>query len=103
MLTVLGNRKVVLAKELTKQFETFYEGDITALIEGEIHEKGEFVILVSGKVEQTTSTGDIVSDVKEYIALGYSEKEAIKKVASELGVHKNEVYQQVIHAGGIKK
>lgn len=103
MLTVLGNRNVVLAKELTKQFETFYEGDITTLMGSEIHEKGEFVILVSGKLDQATSSGDVVSDVKEYIALGYSEKEAIKKVASELGVHKNEIYQQVIQAGGIKK
>lgn len=103
MKLVLGNRLVVLAKELTKQFETFYEGDIETLINSDIHEKGEFVILVSGKAESATSSGDILTDVKEYVLLGYTEKEAIKKVASELGVHKNEVYQQVVKAGGIKK
>lgn len=103
MLTALGNRTVVLAKELTKQFETFYEGVITDLIDSDIHEKGEFVIMVSGKTDSETSSGDVVTDVKEYVLLGYSEKEAIKKVASELGVHKNEVYQQVLKAGGIKK
>lgn len=103
MLKMLGDRKVVLAKELTKQFETFYEGNITQLIEGDIHEKGEFVILVSGKTDIEVSSGDIPTDVKEYVLLGYSEKEAIKKVASELGVHKNEVYQAVLKAGGIKK
>lgn len=103
MLEVLGNREVVLAKELTKQFETFYEGTIESLITSDIHEKGEFVVLVSGKTETQSSSGDIVTDVKEYIQLGYTEKEAIKKVASELGVHKNVVYQQVIASGGLKK
>ena len=102
MLQVFGDREVVLAKELTKQFETFYEGKISSLIEGEIHEKGEFVMLVSGRVMDANPSGDILTDVKEYVLLGYSEKEAIKKVASELGVHKNEVYQAVLKAGGIK-
>jgi 16S rRNA (cytidine1402-2'-O)-methyltransferase len=103
MLQVFGDREVVLAKELTKQFETFYEGKISSLIEGEIHEKGEFVMLVSGRVMDANRSGDILTDVKEYVLLGYSEKEAIKKVASELGVHKNEVYQAVLKAGGIKE
>jgi 16S rRNA (cytidine1402-2'-O)-methyltransferase len=102
MLTVLGNRTCVLAKELTKQFETFYEGDIESLLKSDIHEKGEFVILVSGKADSANSTGDILTDVKEYVLLGYTEKEAIKKVANELGVHKNEVYQKVVEAGGLK-
>ncbi len=103
MLQVFGDREVVLAKELTKQFETFYEGKISSLIEGEIHEKGEFVMVISGRVMDANPSGDILTDVKEYVLLGYSEKEAIKKVASELGVHKNEVYQAVLKAGGIKE
>ena len=34
--------------------------------------------------------------VKDYISSGMDKKEAIKKVAKELGVNKNEVYKQCI-------
>jgi 16S rRNA C1402 (ribose-2'-O) methylase RsmI len=34
--------------------------------------------------------------VKDYIASGMDKKDAIKKVAKELGVNKNEVYKQCI-------
>ena len=39
---------------------------------------------------------DPVDMVKEYIASGMDKKDAIKKVAKELGVNKNEVYKQCI-------
>lgn len=100
--TVLGNRKVVLAKELTKQFETFFEGLASELIDLDFNQKGEFVILVDGKTEQNSITGNMYQDVLEYIMLGFNEKEAVKKVAKDYGVPKNDVYQQVILNGGIK-
>ena len=51
-LIVLGlDRKIVVARELTKKFETIYKGTpqevLEELQEGEI--KGEFVVIISGK------------------------------------------------------
>jgi 16S rRNA (cytidine1402-2'-O)-methyltransferase len=103
VLKTLGDRKVVLAKELTKQFETYYEETASKLIETDINEKGEFVILVSGRDHETLNSGDMYQDVLDYVKLGYTEKDAIKKVAKDYKVHKNEVYQTVVNKGGIKQ
>lgn len=102
MLETLGNRKAVLAKELTKQFETFFEGDIEALMASDFNQKGEFVLLVEGKQNQMDLDMDPYLAVIEYIHLGYTQKEAIKKVAKDHALSKNDIYQIVIEKGGIK-
>ncbi len=40
------DRKVMIARELTKKFETIYRGTIEELLEMNISEKGEFVVVV---------------------------------------------------------
>ncbi len=45
----IGDRPVIVARELTKQFETVYRGSIATILENGIVEKGEFVIVVSPK------------------------------------------------------
>ena len=83
-----GQRHVCLARELTKQFESYIEGDITELIEQDFMLKGEFVIVVEG-YQKTIDKDESPRDrVLEYIALGYDHKEAIKVVAKEMGVNK---------------
>ena len=66
--------------------------------------KGEIVLIVEGaneveleeKKKAELEKLDPVDMVKEYIASGMDKKDAIKKVAKELGVNKNEVYKQCI-------
>lgn len=48
VLEVLGDRKIVLAKELTKIHETFIRGTVSEILENIETIKGEFVILVEG-------------------------------------------------------
>lgn len=103
MQTIFGDRQVVLAKELTKQFETFFEGTMSNIISLDFNEKGEFVLMVEGRTETLKQSGNMHEDVLEYIMLGYNEKDAIKKVAKDYKVHKNDVYQAVIEKGGIKR
>jgi 16S rRNA (cytidine1402-2'-O)-methyltransferase len=55
ILTVLGaTREIVLAKELTKTFETFFQGTAQAAYEwlqkDLYHQKGEFVVLIRGAI-----------------------------------------------------
>ena len=47
---VLGNRYVVVAKELTKLHETFYRGNIDEVINLIGNPKGEFIIMIDGKI-----------------------------------------------------
>ncbi|MDY0210475.1 MAG: 16S rRNA (cytidine(1402)-2'-O)-methyltransferase [Acholeplasma sp.] len=100
---VLGNRQIVLAKELTKQFETYIEGSVTDILSLDFNEKGEFVLMVEGRSDTLLSSGDMYQDVLDYIKLGYTEKEAIKKVAKDYKLPKNDVYQAVVDKGGIKQ
>ena len=67
MLSVLGeNREVCLAKELTKAFETINTDTIPVLIEyltvDANHQKGEFVILISGAEKTDNSAAEAELD-----------------------------------------
>lgn len=88
----LGDRKVYLARELTKLYETLTE---TTLAEGCKEEpRGEYVIFVEGKAEASPYL-DLSPEehLKIYLDAGMDKKQAIKKVASERGVPKDEIYK----------
>lgn len=104
MQEVLGDRKLVLARELTKKFEEFRRGTIESILTYyESHEiKGEIVLVVEGY--QETESDLIVynpqESVKEHvmrlIAEGIDKKEAMKIVATERKIKKTEVYAVLI-------
>ena len=48
VLAALGDRRVVLARELTKLYEEFIRGRISEVLGREIPEKGEFVLVIEG-------------------------------------------------------
>lgn len=51
LLEFLGDRRIVIARELTKKFEQFYRGNLKEIVMDEelITLKGEFVIIIEGK------------------------------------------------------
>lgn len=91
---VYGERKLVVARELTKKFEEIIRGTTSSLLElGEI--KGEIVVIVEGlKESYVESDLTILEEVDLYINEGMSSKDAIKAVAKNRKVTKNEVYQE---------
>lgn len=101
---ILGNRRVVLARELTKKFEEFLRGTIEEAIEWvESNEiRGEFVIVVegntSGEIEEEENTWGSMTIVEHinYIIeeTNVSSKEAIKEVAKLRGLPKRDVYNE---------
>lgn len=44
---VIGDRPIVVCRELTKQFETVYRGTISEILSRAVEERGEFVIVVA--------------------------------------------------------
>ncbi len=97
---VLGNRQLMVARELTKRYEEMIHGDVQemiALCERDTL-KGEMTVVVDGSSgEQTEKEAwweDISIDthVKLWIEKGLSSKDAIKKVAEERDVPKREIY-----------
>ncbi len=93
LLDILGNRKCVLSRELTKKFETIYRGDLEQMYQFDFDQRGEYVILLEGDFKEEDEIIDMVSQVNLYMEQGLSEKEALKKVAKILGIHKSEVYK----------
>lgn len=94
MAASLGNRKAVIAREITKAHEEFIRGTLTDLAcEPEDSLRGEMVIVVEGnKEKKETTDAEIGLALREELDWGRSGKEAVKNVASNLNVPKNRVY-----------
>lgn len=91
---VLGNRKVVLARELTKINEEYIRGNLEELLAlDETTIKGEIVLLVSGAKEVEISDEEILARLRFIIDKGVNKKAAIEIVVDELNVRKNRVYK----------
>ncbi len=94
MKEVLGNRQISISREISKKFEEVYRGTFEEVTKEVKDAKGEFVIIVSGNTEENSFEHlSIIEHVNLYLKEGYSKKEAYKKVASDRGISKNEVYQ----------
>ena len=97
---VIGDRKVVIARELTKIHEEFIRGNIDEVIEKCTNIKGEFVILIEGakeiKKEEPLNSLSLEEHYKYYEELGLEKKEIIKRISKDRGVNKNEIYMKFI-------
>ena len=95
MLKIMGNRNIAISREITKKFEEIYRGTISDVINELEVVKGEFVIVLEGNKDVNDfSNLSILEHVDLYIKNGYDSKEAIKKVAHERKLNKNEVYRE---------
>ena len=96
---ILDNRKIVLARELTKIHEEFIAGTAKELLEKLKEPKGEFVIVIEKREESDINNFEdmtIEEHYKYYENLGLSKNEAIKQIAKDRNVKKNEIYKEFI-------
>ena len=95
MAATLGDRKAVIARELTKLHEEFIRGSLVELaLLDEATLKGEMVIVVEGKKDSKKEIDDnqIALALKDELEFGRSGKEAVSNVAKSMGIKKNRVY-----------
>ena len=92
MIEVLGNRRVAIARELTKIHEEYLRGYLADFVDVEI--KGEIVIVVSGKQEEeiTYDDEDLINSMNKLIEKGFKTKEAAQEIAKDNGIPKNYLY-----------
>ncbi len=102
---ILEQRKVVIARELTKIHEEYIAGTVEELQNKITNPKGEYVIIIEKnnitqeKLEQMKLTQiSIEEQYKYYEAQGMDKKEIIKQIAKTRNVNKNEIYQKFIKA-----
>lgn len=91
-------RKLTIARELTKKFEEYKTYLIKDINPDEITLKGEFVLILEGKKEEdSTDISSFDDKIKEMIGDGKSTKEIVKSIKKESGFSKNEIYEYVIN------
>ena len=95
MLEVLGNRKIVLARELTKTYEEYIRGSIEEILNID-NLKGEMVLIVSGYKEDESLDINPFEKIDELINLGYKPNEAIKEVSKLLNKDRRELYKDYL-------
>lgn len=102
ILEIFGNRKIVLARELTKIHEEFIRNNISNILDNIDEIKGEFVILVEGtekinEEKKFLNSLSLEEHYKYYLNKNLDKKEIIKKIAKDRGKNKNEIYQYFIN------
>ena len=94
---ILNNRKIVLAREITKIHEEFVRENIDDLIEKSKNIKGEIVLIIeeNDNISNENKLNDlsIEEHYKYYEDKGYEKKEIIKLIAKDRNVNKNEIYK----------
>lgn len=101
MYKVFGDRKITLARELTKKFEEYIRTTISLAIKKYENEdpRGEFVLIIEGKNKEELKK-EILNELPsceelllKYIKEGESGKPLVKKVAEETKTPSREVYE----------
>lgn len=103
---VLGDRRIVFCKELTKKHERRMEmtcREALACFEKE-EPRGEFVLVIEGQdpevlLEEERSSWEQMSieeHMEVYTDQGMNRKEAMKAVAADRGVSKRDIYQALL-------
>lgn len=97
-----GDRRCVLAKELTKIHERYFRGTLKQVSQefeslSAPEKKGEYLLVCEGMPEGDAFWTEmtIEAHVEHYITLGLSKMDACKQVAKDRGVGKGEIYKVI--------
>ena len=98
MLSVLGDRPIVVARELTKRFEEAWSGLISDAIEHWSVEapRGEFTLVVAGADDRPAPMWDdaeVLAAIERLRGLSIGAKAASRRIALEAGRPAREIYQ----------
>lgn len=103
ILSVLGDREICIARELTKKFEEVFLTTVSQAISrySDDTAKGEFVVLVHGADNSSQdrdelSIEDAISLCKTFMSEGLSLSKAASKTASETSFSKNLIYSKML-------
>ncbi|AFS77198.1 Uroporphyrin-III C/tetrapyrrole (Corrin/Porphyrin) methyltransferase [Gottschalkia acidurici 9a] len=104
MKEIMGNRNISVSRELTKKYEEIFRGNIEEALDRFNREdpRGEFVVVIQGVSIQEIEREErdkwenlsIRDHITLYMSQNLSKKDAIKKVAKDRKLHKNEVYKE---------
>jgi 16S rRNA (cytidine1402-2'-O)-methyltransferase len=94
---ILGNRKICVAREMTKMFEEYWRGDVSAAVEYFKSQpaRGEFTLVVEGKSQQEIrvwTEEELRAAIERELINEKSAKEISVELAEVSGWNKREIY-----------
>jgi 16S rRNA (cytidine1402-2'-O)-methyltransferase len=106
LFDALGDRRITLCRELTKKFEEAMPSTLAEAVRyyEENEPRGEYVLVLAGadraKLEEEKRRSFEEMSLEEHMAMYtaqvLSRKEAMKKVASDRGVSKRDIYKELL-------
>ena len=99
-----GGRQAVLARELTKTFETIHKASLDELakwvVNDQNQQKGEIVLLVEGVREQGDQEQQLLARLLPVLVNELPVKQAATIASKVTGINKNELYKQALSLKG---
>jgi 16S rRNA (cytidine1402-2'-O)-methyltransferase len=100
ILSVLGDRRICVAREMTKLYEEYWRGPVSSAIEyfNSKESRGEFTLVIEGK--KTEDHGrwteeELLKAIKKELKAGKSAKEISAELAEASGWNKKEIYSLI--------
>lgn len=94
MYDILGNRKICIAREITKKHEEFIRITLEEALEIQSL-KGELVLIVEGKEEEEIHQDIYLNELELLIKNGEKKSSAIKIIAKKYNISKNDLYELI--------
>jgi 16S rRNA (cytidine1402-2'-O)-methyltransferase len=92
-----GNRRISIAREISKLYEEHIRSDLQSLLEGEkITLKGELVLVIEGANTNIDCTPDYDDLIVERLSKGEKVSSILEHLVGNLKQNKNESYQRIL-------
>lgn len=96
MLNLLGDRKMLLCREMTKPYEEFISGKISYVLENLSKPvKGEITGVLAGFTRSEGLDVEYLHLAEQLLAKGLTKKDVVEVMSKSFGLHKNKLKKEI--------